>query len=218
MSYCKMQGMAGTKRSYSSPRRAEQAARTRADVLAAAVELFGEHGWARTTITAVADRAQVSAETVYKTFGSKRNLLKAAMDFAIVGDDEAIAFADRAAFRASATTGSFEERLRAGFELAADAHERTAGVWRAIVEAAPSDPEIEAARVEIERARLSDSHRFMELALGRPADESTLAAAWILSGPDAYGKLTRELGLDRAGYVTTMVNAFLGLWGVDPHP
>lgn len=109
-------------------------------------------------------------------------------------------------------TGSFEERMRAGFELAADIHERTAGVWRAIVEAAPSDPEIDAVRLEIERARLSDSRRFTELALGRTADEPTLAAAWILSGPDAYGKLTRELGLDRAGYVTAMVHAFLGIW------
>jgi AcrR family transcriptional regulator len=207
-----MQGMAGTKRAYSSHRRAEQAARTRSDVLAAAVELFGELGWARTTMNAVADRAQVSVETVYKTFGSKRNLLKAAMDFAIVGDDEAIVLADRPEFQASAMTGSFEERLRAGFELAADVHERTAGVWRAIVEAAPSDPKIDAVRLEIERARLSDSRRFTELALGRPADEPTLAAAWILSGPDAYGKLTRELGLDRAGYVTTMVHAFLGIW------
>jgi AcrR family transcriptional regulator len=212
-----MQGMTSAKRAYSSHRRAEQAARTRADVLAAAVELFGEAGWARTTINAVANRARVSAETVYKTFGSKRNLLKAAIDFAIVGDDEAIAFADRPEFQTSAVTGSFEERLRAGFELTADAHERTAGVWRAIVEAAASDPEIDAARVEIERARLSDSRRFMELALGGPADESRLAAAWILSGPDAYGKLTGELGLDRTGYVTTMVNAFLGIWDTESH-
>jgi AcrR family transcriptional regulator len=210
-----MQGMSDTKRAYRSRRRTEQAARTRADVLAAAVDLFGESGWARTTINAVADRAQVSAETVYKTFGSKRNLLMAAMDFAIVGDDEEIAFADRPEFEQIAVAGSFEERVRAGFELAADTHERAAGVWRAIVEAAPSDPEIEAARLEIERARVSDSRRFMELALGEPPDETTLHAAWILSGPDAYGKLTREAGLDRAGYVDTMVNAFLRLWDTE---
>jgi AcrR family transcriptional regulator len=210
-----MQGMTRSKRAYSSRRRAEQAARTRADVLAAAVELFGDSGWARTTINAVADRAQVSAETVYKGFRSKRNLLKEAIDFALVGDDEEIAFADRPEFEQIAVAGSFEERLRAGFELAADAHERAAGVWRAIVEAALSDPEIEAARLEIERARVSDSRRFMELALGEPPDETTLRAAWLLSGPDAYGKLTREAGLDRAGYVDTMVNAFLRLWDTD---
>jgi AcrR family transcriptional regulator len=207
--------MADTKRAYSSRRRAEQAARTRADVLAAAVELFGESGWARTTINAVADRAQVSAETVHKTFGSKRNLLKAAMDFAIVGDDDETAFADRPEFERSALTGSFEERLRAGFELAANTHERAAGVWRAIAETAPSDPEIESARLEMERARVSDSRRFMELALGEPPDETTLRAAWLLAGPDAYGKLTREAGLDRAGYVDTMVDAFLRLWDTD---
>jgi AcrR family transcriptional regulator len=215
MSRSNVQGVTGTTRPYRSRRRTEQAARTRADVLAAAVDLFGELGWARTTIKAVADRAEVSPETVYKTFGSKRSLLEAAMDFAIVGDDEAVALADRVEFMARAVTGSFEERLRAGFEFAADVHERTAGVWRAIVEAAPSDPEIEAVRAEIERARLSDSRRFSELAIGKRGDEATLAAAWVLSGPDAYGKLTRELGLDRAGYVSTMVETFLAIWGPD---
>lgn len=198
-----------------APRRAEQAAQTRTDVLTAAIELFGESGWARTTITAVADRARVSAETVYKAFGSKRNLLMTAIDFAIVGDDDEVAFAARPEFQRTAAIGTFEQRLRAGFELAADVYERSAGVWRAIVEAAPSDPKIEAARVDLERRRRADSRRFMELALGRPPDETTLDVAWLLSGPDAYNKLTGEAGLDRDGYVTTMVHAFLPLWGAD---
>ena len=44
-------------RRYSSTRRARQAAQTRADVLLAAVRLFGRSGWACTTLAAIAAEA-----------------------------------------------------------------------------------------------------------------------------------------------------------------
>ena len=43
------------KRAYNSSRRALQAARTRADVLDAAIELFRSGGWSGTTLAAVED-------------------------------------------------------------------------------------------------------------------------------------------------------------------
>ncbi len=64
-----------TKRSYNSSRRTLQAAQTRDEVLRAATELFRETGWAGTTLAAIAERAGVSVETVYKGFGSKKGLL-----------------------------------------------------------------------------------------------------------------------------------------------
>src|SRR6476619_709902 len=79
-----------TKRSYHSSRRAAQAAQTRADVLAAAVECFSESGWAGTTLNAVAARAGVAVETIYNGFGTKKRLLRDAMDIAVVGDAEPI--------------------------------------------------------------------------------------------------------------------------------
>ena len=45
-------------------------------------------GFRLTTITAVAERAGVSAESIYKGFGSKAALAKAVFDFVIAGDDE----------------------------------------------------------------------------------------------------------------------------------
>src|SRR6478672_4168311 len=83
------------KRAYNSSRRAAQAAQTRADVLAAAVECFRESGWSGTTLNAVAERAGVAVETVYNGFGTKKRLLCEAMDAAVVGDAEPIPLVDR---------------------------------------------------------------------------------------------------------------------------
>jgi AcrR family transcriptional regulator len=65
------------KREYDSSRRRRQAAQTRADILAAALRLFAERGYAATTIEAIAAEAEVSEATVYAGFGSKRGLLLA---------------------------------------------------------------------------------------------------------------------------------------------
>ena len=53
------------KRRYRSTRRSEQAAGTRAAVIDAARQTFMRDGWQQTTIAAIAQRAGVSAETVY---------------------------------------------------------------------------------------------------------------------------------------------------------
>ncbi len=58
-------------RPYRSPVRAEQAAATRSKITAAAGELFALHGFTGSTVTAIAERAGVTAQTVYATFGSK---------------------------------------------------------------------------------------------------------------------------------------------------
>src|SRR3954447_18630992 len=83
------------RRRYESPVRDEQARRTRLAVLDAAHHFFLEHGYAGTTIGAVAGAANVSVETVYKLFGNKTGLVKAVFDVAIVGDDEPVPLLQR---------------------------------------------------------------------------------------------------------------------------
>jgi AcrR family transcriptional regulator len=83
------------RRTYDSPRRQEQARLTRRTVLDAARQLFLEQGYAKTTVSAVARRAQVSVETVYKAFGNKPGLVKAVFDVAVVGDDEPVPMVQR---------------------------------------------------------------------------------------------------------------------------
>ncbi|MFF1595738.1 TetR/AcrR family transcriptional regulator, partial [Streptomyces sp. NPDC058286] len=65
---------------YDSTLRAAAARRTRTAVVQAFGELLVADGYRAATIRAVADRAGVSAETVYKTFSGKQGLIKALWD------------------------------------------------------------------------------------------------------------------------------------------
>jgi AcrR family transcriptional regulator len=76
------------KRSYSSSRRSEQAADTRKAVIDAAREVFRRDGWQKATITAIAQHAGVSPETVYAAFRNKRTLLEEAITAAVRGSDQ----------------------------------------------------------------------------------------------------------------------------------
>jgi AcrR family transcriptional regulator len=88
-------GVKRSRRSYSSPLRADQAEQTRRRILASAFGLFAKGGYAGTTIAAVAEDAGVSPETIYQGFGGKRGLLEGAIDMAIDGAEDGAASQER---------------------------------------------------------------------------------------------------------------------------
>jgi AcrR family transcriptional regulator len=91
--------MAEVKRSYDASRRREQARARRLAVVLAARDLFERDGFRLTTIAAIAVHAGVSAESIYKGFGSKAALAKAVFDVVIAGDDEPSPVAERPAMQ-----------------------------------------------------------------------------------------------------------------------
>lgn len=66
-----------TKRTYSSKVRTVAAGQTHAAILRAAEELFVERGYARATLSAIAERAGVALNTVYSSVGGKPALVEA---------------------------------------------------------------------------------------------------------------------------------------------
>ncbi|MGS0687609.1 TetR/AcrR family transcriptional regulator [Nakamurella sp. GG22] len=82
-------------RSYSSPLRQEAAIVTERRILAAAEQLFLEHGYPATTLAMIAATAAVSKQTVYNSCGSKAQLLKRLYDVRLVGDDAPVPLAQR---------------------------------------------------------------------------------------------------------------------------
>ena len=181
-------------RTYVSSLRARQAQQTRADVLVAAVRLFAANGWARTTLAAVAEEAGVAVETVYKGFGSKKALLQAAMDVAIVGDTEPVALLDRESFVRLAGEPP-AERLRHGAALVAATY---AGpvmrVWSAMKEAAAGDSEVARWCGEHEERRRQTVASWLEPIYRRPFDDRTLDVLWALGSLEGFTKLTTERG------------------------
>jgi AcrR family transcriptional regulator len=203
-------GATPARRAYRSDRRERQAAETRTDVLTAAVRLFGERGWSGTTMAAIAAEAGVAVETVYSGFGSKKALLRQAVDVAVVGDDQPVPLADRPEYRRMAE-GPPAERMRVGIELLAAIHGRTAPVWAAMVEAASGDAEVAGWRRENEERRRRELVNSLGLVLERPLDEPTIDVLWALFSTEIYAKLVEERGWDVADYRAAMLRLVICL-------
>src|SRR5215207_3881170 len=71
------QSVTGERRPYRKRRRAQLEAETRLRITEAAVDLHGSVGPAKTTISAVADRAGVQRATVYRHFPDEQALFDA---------------------------------------------------------------------------------------------------------------------------------------------
>jgi AcrR family transcriptional regulator len=83
------------RRQYDNSRRRARTNETRARIIESARTLFVDQGYALTSVEAAADAAGVAPATVYRLFGSKRELLKAIIDFSAGGDDLPIPFHER---------------------------------------------------------------------------------------------------------------------------
>ena len=175
-------------------------------MLRAASRLFSDTGWAGTTLAAIADQAGVSVETIYNGFGSKKALLREAMGVAVVGDTEPISYVERPEFKALGE-GSLAERTARGIATVSVIHERSAGIWQAIVEAASSDPDIDAWRREMEDNRRTDVRRSLELIFGHEIDEAVITMLWVLYSPEVYRKLVGDEGLSRDAYEALLIDA-----------
>ena len=108
--------MTEVKRSYDASGRRARAQARRLAVVLAARDLFERDGFRLTTIAAIAASAGVSAESVYKSFGSKAAVAKAVFDLVIAGDDEPVPVAERPAMQAMRD----ERDVRRKIEMFAD--------------------------------------------------------------------------------------------------
>src|SRR5947209_297781 len=77
-----------------------RSAKTRARILAAATRLFLRDGYQAATMAAIAAEAGVAVQSLYVRFGGKLDILAAALDVAIVGDDAPVPLLERPWFAA----------------------------------------------------------------------------------------------------------------------
>ena len=120
--------MTHVKRAYDGSRRREQARARRLAVVQAARELFETGGFRQTTIAAIAKRAGVSSESIYKTFGTKAALAKAVFDLELAGDDEPVPIAERPAIQAIRDEPDVRRKITMFAEGLAQRHARSAAV------------------------------------------------------------------------------------------
>jgi AcrR family transcriptional regulator len=151
---------ASGRRRYTSALRAEQAAATKRAVLAAARELFAEHGYAATSVAAIAARAGVAVDTLYAAVGRKPVILRQLLETAISGTDDEVPALERAYVGRVRAAPSAAEKIALYAAAIAQLGVRLAPVHLALAEAALSDPECAALRAEISARRAANMRLF----------------------------------------------------------
>lgn len=180
-------------RSYHSPRRRMQAEQTRAAVLAAATRLFAEQGWVDTSMRRVAKEAGVSTETVYSGFGSKRDLLAAVLDVAVVGDDLPIPLAQREA-ALGLGVGTVRKRVAKAAALSAAISRRTCGLVLALAQGSVTDPGLAQRLAELDARRRGQVADFFERVFSRQPTPAELDEVWLLTSADVFHLLVHRSG------------------------
>ena len=212
-------GVPASRRRYSSPQRAEQAAQTRRRVVEAAAELFAQNGFSGTTMSQIADRAGVSVETV-TLHGPKRDLLLAAFGQTFAGYETRGRLTDSEPW-ASVLRAEPATLLDGVADLVLAGQERGTGLWRAVTAAAVTDEGVRRLTLDLARRRRTDllaaTEVFAARGLLRPGrtvaqHADTLA---LLSGFDPYQLYVVEFGWSReelrAWFVDTVSRLVLHL-------
>jgi AcrR family transcriptional regulator len=188
------------KRPYRSPLRTAQAGQTRRAIIDAATRLFIEAGYGATSIEAIAAAAGVSRATIFTAVGGKAALLKTAYDVALVGDDAAVALADRAGSRAIRAEPDPARYLERYAGMLAELGARVAAVYEAVRGAASADAEVRPVwdKIQAER-RIGAAHVVADTAAKGPLrdgiDEASAAdIVWILNDPGLYQLLVNVRG------------------------
>jgi AcrR family transcriptional regulator len=188
------------KRRYDSRRRREQAATTRREILAAAQRLFEEHGYAATTVAAIATEAQVALKTVYVAFETKSGLLRALWNLLLRGDEGSEPVAQREWYLQALNEPDPERQLRLNARNARAVKERAGKVLGVIRSAAPLDPDIAALWGRIESDFYENQGAIIERLAKkkalRPGLDVTRATdiLWTLNHPDVWLLLVSERG------------------------
>jgi AcrR family transcriptional regulator len=187
-------------RRYASEVRDEQARRTRRAIVTAAHELFLAQGYAATTIDGIAEAAHVSRRTVFNSAGGKAALLKLALDWAVVGDDEPIAMADRPAVKAIQAEPDPCNALKLWVQTVAEVAARIAPIGEVLIAAADVDPAAAELLAEAGRNRLFGANAFIRylasldgLAAGM-TEQHAADLCWALMDGHLYRLLVVQRG------------------------
>jgi AcrR family transcriptional regulator len=184
-----------TSRRYQLRKRADAMEATRRRITEAAMELHGTVGPARTTISAVAERAGVQRQTVYRHFADEEELFAACSGHFAARHP----WPDAGRWRAIADPA---ERLRIGLDELYAWYETTEAMWTNVLR----DETLVAAvgpALEPFRAYLDDAARALAAGWGARGGRRAMLLAATRHAVDfhTWRSLARHGGIGRAGVV-----------------
>jgi len=203
-----MNGAVKGRRRYESPKRREQAAATRREILEAAQRLFERRGYGATTMAAIAEEAGVALKTVYVAFETKSGLLRALWNLLLRGDEDDVPVPERDWYRAVLAEPDAEQQLRQTARGSRIVKERVGGIFEVIRVAASSEPDIESLWSRIRTEFHAVLREIVESVDGKGAlapglgVERATDILWSLSHPSLWELLVRERGWTPEDYET----------------
>ena len=214
--------MTDVKRSYDGSGRQERARLRRHAVVAAARELFERDGYRTTTVAGIARAAGVSAETVYKAFGTKAALAKAVFDVALAGDDEPVPVAERPSARA--VRDEPDARLKIALFVAGlvERLARSARVQIMVRDGRHVDESLEPVWEALRREGLTGMERLGRqlLATGQLREDLTLGEVrdllWNHLAIDNYERLVLQQGWPTARFESWLTSSLTAALVDDP--
>jgi AcrR family transcriptional regulator len=129
-------------RTQAGRRREARARQTRQRIVDASLELFLRHGYAATTVEAIARRAGVAPATIYQAFGTKQAILASGLDVTVAGDATPVAVLDRDWVKAAAAETESGRRLATVVGHACEIAARTASIKEVVRDAAAIEPAV----------------------------------------------------------------------------
>jgi AcrR family transcriptional regulator len=194
------------KRSYESPRRREQAASTRREILAAAQRLFEQQGFAATKMSEIAAEAGVALKTVYTAFETKSGVLRALWNLLLRGDEDDVPVMNRNWYREVLEEPDPERQLRLNAHNSRVVKTRIAALLDVIRHAAPLDPDIDALWSRIQSDFYDNQREIVKVLHGKKALRPGLNVAratdilWTLNHPDMWQLLVGQRNWTPAQY------------------
>lgn len=179
-------------------------AETRRRILAAAIEEFAESGYAAATVAKIAERADVSVQSIYSSWGNKRGLLRGMLESQLMGGQPgAVNPQDMPAAMLSAfdpTTATPQQMIAHVTHQFRLLTERATVGFRTYAQAAAIDPEAATDwqnLMEIRRMAIRNLVGVIPADQLRPGltPESAGDTAWVIASPQ-----THELLVVRAGF------------------
>jgi AcrR family transcriptional regulator len=187
-------------RRYESPRRREQAEATRRQILEAAQRLFERHGYAATTMAAIAAEAGVALKTVYVAFETKSGLLRALWHLLLRGDEADVPMGERRWYQEVLDEPDPERQLRRVAHSSRIVKERAGALLGVIRSAAATDADAGELWARIQADFHDNQRAIVEALHARKALRRGLTVAraadvlWTLNHPDLWLLLVGERG------------------------
>ena len=186
------------KRTYNATTRRAQSAATRQRIIDRARDLIVERGYRATTISAIAEQAEVNTATIYELVGRKPVLLRELVEQALSGTDHPIAGADRDYVAAIRDEPNAAAKLDIYARAVTQIQTRMAPLFLALRDASATEPEVADLWREISDRRAAN----MRLLVAELATTGQLRAdlphedaadtIWATNSPELYVMLTSE--------------------------